>query len=190
MKQLTSPRVVVIQTDDLLAMTFRFGLIMGLVFALLTAGSSAATALAPQRSLRANLDEFEKVDLDTLAEKYRDFYDEIEMILTSAEEDVFLRLESDLQRDDFMDRFWRVRDPSPGTSRNEYKEEYEERLEHVEFHFGRGEPGPGRKSERGRMYLLLGEPMNIKSLPYEQQTYPIEIWWYHANPKLGIPPCF
>lgn len=190
MKQSTSPRVVVIQTDDLLAMTFRFGLIMGLVFALLTAGSSAATAWAPQRSLQANLDAFEKVDLDTLAEKYQDFYDEIEMILTSAEEDVFLRLESDLQRDDFMDRFWRVRDPSPGTSRNEYKEQYEERLEHVEFHFGRGEPGPGRKSERGRMYLLLGEPMNIKSLPYEQQTYPIEIWWYHANPKLGIPPFF
>ena len=40
------------------------------------------------------------------------------------------------------------------------------------------------------MYLLLGEPMNIKSLPYEQQAYPIEIWWFHANPRLGIPPFF
>ena len=190
MKQPKNLRGVEAQTDDLLAMTVRLGFIAGLVCALLTTGSVATATLAQQTMVTADLDLFEKVDLDTLDEKYRDFYDSVEVILTPDEEKVFERLGSDFQRDEFMERFWRVRDPSPGTSRNEYKEEYEERLEYVEFHFGRGEPGPGRKSERGRMYLLLGEPMNIKSLPYEQQTYPIEIWWYHANPKLGIPPFF
>jgi len=190
MKQPTKLRALVAPTDDLLAVTFRFGLGVSLVLALLAASSAVATASAPQRLARADLDAFEKVDLDTLAEKYRDFYDEIEVILTPEEEDVFLRLESDFQRDEFVKRFWSVRDPSPGTAANEYKEEYAKRLEHVEKHFGRGAPRPGRKTERGRMYLLLGEPMNIKSLPYEQQTYPIEIWWYHANPRLGIPPFF
>ena len=190
MKQPKNLRGVEAQTDDLLAMTVRLGFIAGLVCALLTTGSVATATLAQQTMVTADLDLFEKVDLDTLDEKYRDFYDSVEVILTPDEEKVFERLDSDYQRDEFMERSWKVRDPSPGTSRNEYKEEYEERLEYVEFHFGRGEPGPGRKSERGRMYLLLGEPMNIKSLPYEQQTYPIELWWYHANPKLGIPPFF
>ncbi|MCH7824295.1 MAG: GWxTD domain-containing protein [Acidobacteria bacterium] len=190
MKQPTKLRVLVAETDHLLAVTFRFGLVGSLVLAVLAASSAAATASAPQRPARADLDAFEKVDLDTLAEKYRDFYNEIEVILTAAEEDVFLRLESDFQRDEFMERFWRVRDPSAGTPRNEYKEEYEKRLEHVEKHFGRGVPGPGRKTDQGRMYLLLGEPMNIKSLPYEQQLRPVEMWWFHANPRLGIPPFF
>ncbi len=190
MKQPTKLRVPVDQADHLLAVTFRFGLVASLVLALLAASSVAATAAAPQRPARANLDEFEKVDLDTLAERYRDFHAEVEVILTSEEEDVFLRLESDFQRDEFMERFWRARDPSPGTPKNEYKEEYAKRLEHVEKHFGRGVPGPGRKTDQGRMYLLLGEPMNIKSLPYEQQLYPVEMWWFHANPRLGIPPFF
>ncbi len=190
MKQPTRLRTLVASTDDLLGVAFRFGLVAGLVLALPAASSDAATASAPQRPARANLDEFEKVDLDTLAERYRHFHDEVEVIMTSEEEDVFLHLESDFQRDKFIEMFWLARDPSEGTAKNEYKEEYARRLEHVEKYLGRGVPVPGRKTEQGRMYLLLGEPMNITSIPGAQQLYPVEIWWYHANPRLGIPPYF
>lgn len=190
MKQPTKLRVFVERTDDLPAVAFRFGLVASLVLALLAASSVAATATAPQRPARADLDAFEKVDLDTLAEKYQEFYEEMGVILTAEEKDIFLHLASDFQRDLFMEDFWRVRDPSPGTPKNEYKEEYERRLLHIEKFFGRDAPGSARRTDRGRMYLLLGEPMNIKSLPYEQQAYPVEIWWFHANPKLGVPPFF
>ena len=190
MKQPTRLRALVASTDGLLAVAFRFGLVAGLVLALPAASSEAATASAPQRPARANLDEFDKVDLDTLAERYRHFHDEVEVIITLEEEDVFLHLESDFQRDKFIEMFWLARDPSQGTAKNEYKEEYARRLEHVEKYLGRGVPIPGRKTEQGRMYLLLGEPMNIKSIPAAQQAFPVEIWWYHANPKLGIPPYF
>ena len=190
MKQPPKTRVLVVGPDDRLAMTIRFGLIAGLVLALLAAGSVAATASTPQRPVRADLDAFEKVDLDTLDEKYQDFHDYVEVILTPEEEDVFLRLESDFQRDEFMRRFWSIRDPSPGTPKNEYEEVFAERHEYVERHFGRQTPRAGRKTDQGRMYLLLGEPMNIKSLPNEAQAYPVEMWWYHANPRLGIPAFF
>ncbi len=189
MTQPTKPRVLVASAEDLLATTFRSGLIVALIMALLAA-SSAAVFAAPQRPARADLEAFTKSDLKDLAEEYQDFYSEIKVILTPEERDIFLRMESDFQRDEFMVRFWRVRDPSPGTPRNEYREEFERRLEHVEKHYGRGAPGPGRETDQGRMYLLLGEPMNIKSLPYEAQAYPVEIWWFHANPRLGVPPFF
>lgn len=161
-----------------------------LLVAVVASYSVAAYAAPAQRPPRASLDEWEELDLDNLAEKYQEFFDEVRVIITPEEEDVFLRLESDTQRDIFMDDFWRVRDPSAGTPKNEYKEEYERRLEHVEKHFGRGTPRQGRDTDRGRMYLLLGEPMNIKTFPWTQLAYPAEMWWFHANPRLGIPPFF
>lgn len=156
----------------------------------------AALALVPtlaasaQLPARASLDEWDKFELENLPVKYQEFYDEVEIIMTPEETEIFLRLESDTQRELFMEDFWKVRDPSAGTPANEYREEFERRLEHVEKHYGRGTPRQGRDTDQGRMYLLLGEPMNIKTFPWTQLAYPAEIWWYHANPKLGVPPFF
>ncbi len=186
MMQPSKSRVRDVAADDPLAIAVRISVTTALLLALI-AGSSMA---APQQQLRASLDEFEKFDLARLAEKYQEFFDEVKVIITPEEEEVFLRLESDFQRDEFMERFWRVRDPSSGTPKNEYREEYERRLEHVEKHFGRTTPRKGRQTDQGRMYLLLGEPMNVKTYPWTQLAYPAETWWFHANPKQGIPPFF
>jgi len=162
------------------------------LLAVVALGLSLAPALAApaQRQARASLDDFPKFELKDLEQKYQDFYSEVKIIMTPEEKEVFLRLESDTQRDEFMTRFWRVRDPSAGTPRNEYQEEFERRLEYVEKHYGRDTPRMGRDTDRGRMYLLLGEPMNVKTFAWTQLAYPAEMWWYQANPKLGIPPFF
>ncbi len=175
-----SPAVVV-------ASLVRHGATCVAILVLLAAAASPAAAQRPQR---ADLDEWVKIDTDDLPEKYKVWLDEHEVIITADELDVFLRLESEVQYEEFLTRFWRVRDPSAGTPQNEYQEMYQERLEHVDFNFGRDTPRAGRKTDRGRMYLLLGEPMTIKSFPYTQMAYPVEVWWYHANPRLGIPPYF
>ncbi len=164
--------------------------VAALLVASLAAGAPAIGASPLQRPARASLDEFEKHDLKSMAQKYQDFYDEVKVIITPEEEQVFFRLESEFQLDEFLTRFWRVRDPSAGTPKNEYQEEYARRLEHVEKHYGRGTPRKGRQTDRGRMYLLLGEPMNVKTYVWTQQAYPAELWWFHANPRLGIPPFF
>jgi GWxTD domain-containing protein len=164
--------------------------VIALFIASLVAANPALAVPAPQRPARASLDEWEKLELESLAEKYQEFFDKVRIIMTPEEEEIFLRLESDTQRDEFMTRFWRARDPSAGTPANEYRDEFERRLEYVEKHYGRGTPRQGRDTDQGRMYLLLGEPMNVKTFPWTQEAYPAEIWWYHANPKLGIPPFF
>jgi hypothetical protein len=51
-----------------------------------------------------------------LTEKHRQFLLDVEPILTATERDTFLRLESDAQRDAFIEDFWRRRDVARGTT--------------------------------------------------------------------------
>jgi len=200
MMQPSNSRVLIAPGNDGLAVVFRVGMITALLLALLATGSTLAVPApsspavgpghSPQSPSRASLEAFEKVDLETLDEKYQDWFDYVEVILTPDEEDSFLRMESDFQRDEFMKRFWLQRDPTPGTPQNEYQNEFAERHAYVTKHFDRRQPRPGRQTDQGRMFLLLGEPMNIKTFPNTQMAYPVEIWWFHANPKLGVPPFF
>ena len=161
-------------------------MIIGMILAMLP-GASGATA---QSSQRFDLDEWNRIDKRDLPESTQEWLEEIEVILTKEEEETFLRLETELQRAEFMKRFWVVRDPTPGTPQNEYYDEYQRRLEYVQKTLGRDTPREGRETDRGRMYLLLGEPGTIKRLHNTRDAVPVEIWSYRANPKLGIPPFF
>ena len=59
-----------------------------------------------------------------LPEEYRKWLEEeVVYIITPKERDVFLKLETDRERDIFLEAFWKQRDPSSGTPRNEFKEE-------------------------------------------------------------------
>ncbi len=169
-----------------LAAYLPYATIIALVLAMLAA-ASAATAQRPQRM---NLDEWEKIDKDDLPENYREWLRQVDVIITDDEEETFLRLESEVQRQEFMRGFWLQRDPTAGTPQNEYYDEYQRRLDYVARMFSRDTPREGRETDRGRMYLLLGEPTTIKRLHNTREAVPVEIWWYHANPKLGIPPFF
>jgi len=45
-------------------------------------------------------------------------------IISKREREVFLQLVSDRERQIFVDAFWKQRDPTPGTTENEYKTEH------------------------------------------------------------------
>jgi len=76
---------------------------------------------------------------------------DVEPIITNAEKDVFKDLKTEEDRARFVDAFWRVRDPDPETAQNEYKAEYYRRFGYVNKHLG------GTRSDRGRIYMILGE---------------------------------
>ena len=94
--------------------------------------------------------------------------EEVAYIIAPRERDVFLALKTDRERDIFIEAFWKQRDPSPGTERNEFKEEHYRRLEYANAFYGRSTPLPGWKTDRGRIYIILGPPKNIES--YDQVT--------------------
>ncbi|MEP6947368.1 MAG: GWxTD domain-containing protein [Acidobacteriota bacterium] len=110
-------------------------------------------------------------------------------IITPSERKAFELLKTDQERENFIDTFWRIRDPDPETEVNEYREAYYERMAYVNEHFSSGIPG--WKTDRGRIYLMWGKPDSIESHPsggsydrpsYEgggsTTTYPFETWFY------------
>ena len=82
--------------------------------------------------------------------------EEVNYIITEKETKVFLQLESDKDRDLFIDSFWKQRDPSPATPENEYKIEHYRRLQSANQTFGTA-TAPGWKTEAGRNYIVFGE---------------------------------
>ncbi|MEW5900894.1 MAG: GWxTD domain-containing protein, partial [Acidobacteriota bacterium] len=57
--------------------------------------------------------------------------EEVVYIISPKEKDVFYKLESDRERELFIEEFWQQRDPIPGTPRNEFKEEHYRRIEYA-----------------------------------------------------------
>ena len=59
-----------------------------------------------------------------LATPYRKWLNEdVSYIITDEERSAFLRLQTDEEREQFIEQFWLRRDPTPDTVENEFKEE-------------------------------------------------------------------
>ena len=132
-----------------------------------------------------------------LKKAYKDWLDkDVAYIITDDERRAFKKLETDDERERFIEEFWRRRDPDPDTDENEYREEYYERIAYANEHFASGIPG--WKSDRGRIYITWGKPDEVETHPsggsYERAsyegggsttTYPFERWFYRYLPGVG-----
>jgi GWxTD domain-containing protein len=128
--------------------------------------------------------------LERLTPAHRDWLeDEVVYIITEKEREAFLSIEAADVRDRFIEAFWRKRDPNPATIRNEFREEHFRRLTYANDVLGRETARPGFRTDRGRFYILLGEPREIQRYDREE-LQPIELWFYSSNPALGLPPSF
>ncbi|GIU81496.1 MAG: hypothetical protein KatS3mg006_0560 [Pyrinomonadaceae bacterium] len=128
---------------------------------------------------------------------YKDWLEkDVVYIITPEEKKAFLALETDEERENFIENFWRRRDPNPDTEENEFREEYYERIAYANQHFTSGIPG--WKTDRGRIYIMYGKPDSIESYPaggvYNRPswegggtttTYPFEIWFYRHIEGIG-----
>jgi GWxTD domain-containing protein len=127
----------------------------------------------------------------TISEKSEKWIkEEVVYIITPKERAVFKKLETDKERGMFIEEFWRHRDPTPGTPRNEFKEEHFRRIEYANKNFGRYSPFDGWATERGRYYIILGEPEYTEKHMDYNVTHPMEIWYYQGKPQLGQAPFF
>ncbi len=70
--------------------------------------------------------------------------------------------------------FWRKRDPTPGTPRNEQMEAFYYRVALANRKFSGRKPG--WQTDRGHIIVLFGEPDFIER---RQGSQPFEIWYYH-----------
>lgn len=121
---------------------------------------------------------------------YRDWLTkDVTYIITNQEKESFLGLTTDDARDKFIEHFWDVRNPTPGSPDNTYKLEHYRRLEYANTFFGHASHTEGSRTDMGRVYITLGEPQQRQKLLGLQKITPMEIWFYsNANPAL--PPFF
>ncbi len=151
----------------------------------------SGAAPEPGQQKRTSRTKEEKEKLPPLPERYRKWLEEeVVYIITPTERDIFLKLKTDRERDLFIEAFWKHRDPIPETEENEFKTEHYRRIEYANKYFGREAPKPGWKTDRGRVYIILGPPNDIQRIDSKAEVYDTEIWFYQGKTELGLPPGF
>lgn len=105
------------------------------------------------------------------------YFDKLSYIVISEEKAVFHQL--DLSgKQNFLVEFWRRRDPTPGTPKNEFKDDYIQRLVQAQANFSAGNT-EGWKTDRGRIFLTYGAPNHIDREPDSPDKNAFEIWSYN-----------
>ncbi|MCJ7681199.1 MAG: GWxTD domain-containing protein, partial [Candidatus Aminicenantes bacterium] len=129
-------------------------------------------------------------------------YEKAQIIMTKEERTVYRNLPDRESKAAFIDDFWAMRDPDPGTEENENKIAFEERIEYANTWFGlynthrgrptgeRGGESRGWDTDRGNIYILLGppdelyfdngEPMPTGRLRSRPQARQSETWAYRT----------
>ena len=124
-----------------------------------------------------------------LSQKFQEWLKLTAFFILPQEKDVFLKLSSDIERDIFIESFWKQRDPTPGSPENEYREEMKKRFQYVNKEFRKGTPMEGWRTDMGRIYMILGPPKSRESITMPE-LQPLEVWTYYGDAAKGMPPFF
>lgn len=131
-----------------------------------------------------------KKTLKELDTPYKTWLNEdVVYIISPDERKAFLQLETNEEREQFIESFWLRRSNNPDLPDNDFKEEHYRRIAYANEHYASGIPG--WKTDRGRIYIIWGPPDEIESHPtggtYDRPmeegggsttTYPWETWRY------------
>lgn len=138
---------------------------------------------------------------DLLQEEAQDYFqkwlqEDVLYIIAAEEKAVFEKLTTVEEKEQFIEQFWRRRDPDLSTAVNEYKEEHYRRIAYANEHFTAGVQG--WRTDRGKIYIIHGPPDEIRShaagetynRPLSEgggttNTYPFEVWRYRHLPGIG-----
>lgn len=115
----------------------------------------------------------------------KEFLSEVRYIITKKERKLFRETPA-AERAQFVEEFWKVRDPDPSTEENEFRDEYYRRIDVANHLFREG--SAGWLSDRGRILILLGEPDRRDTYPtgYSYYEPPVEIWFYGMFPIIFV----
>ncbi len=153
-------------------------------------------APAPQKPDKEQKRKMKKTlkELDT---PYKQWLNEdVVYIISPEERQAFLQLDTNEEREQFIEQFWLRRSSNPDLPDNDFKEEHYRRIAYANEHFASGIPG--WKTDRGRMYIMWGPADEVESHPtggtYDRPmeegggsttTYPFETWRYRYMEGIG-----
>src|ERR1700722_7280406 len=151
----------------------------------------AAKQAAKQRAQR---DKDLYKELDSQYKKWLN--EDVVYIISPEERNAFLHLQTNEEREQFIEAFWQRRNPDPDSPENTFKEEHYRRIPYANEHFASGEPG--WKTDRGRIYIAWGPPderdEHTSGEQYDRPmdqgggtttTYAYQTWRYRYAEGLG-----
>ena len=95
--------------------------------------------------------------------------------------DIYDRLSVQAKRN-YLARFWKSRDPTPGSPRNESREQFYGAVDYANDAFGEGRRGvPGWRTDRGRIYAKHGAPTEIRDRTRSGRAPPYQVWQFHRG---------
>ena len=121
------------------------------------------------------------VDADSFTEDDAEYLSMVlEYILPKEQKKTLEQLDLEGKKNFFED-FWERTDPDPTTRLNEFKVEVFRRFRYVNDHYSVSiaKRDDGWKSDRGRVYIVYGEPDEIEKFPSTMDLNPFEKWNYH-----------
>ena len=135
--------------------------------------------------------------LKELDDQYKQWLNEdVVYIISPEERNAFLQLDTNEEREQFIEQFWLRRSSNPDLPDNDFKEEHYRRIAYANEHFASGIPG--WKTDRGRMYIMWGPADEVDSHPMggtwdrpmedgggSTTTYPWETWRWRYLPGIG-----
>src|SRR5580765_2309154 len=176
------------------------------VFAIIIPSISAQEAqdpnnpLPPQTLTKEQRKEQKQKARKTLKEldsQYKQWLNEDVIYIISPEErNAFLQLDTNEEREQFIEQFWLRRSGNPDLPENDFKEEHYRRIAYANEHFASGIPG--WRTDRGRTYIIWGPADEVDSHPtggtYDRPmeegggsttTYAWEKWRYRYLEGIG-----
>ena len=129
-------------------------------------------AEAPSAPARKLSREDRKKLTAALPERFREWLAEVEIIITDAERDVFLQVKDNVERDKFMEEFWRRRSVDKDGIRTNFRQVYEARLEYCKDNF------KSLTCDASKVLLLNGPPDAVITINCDEFFVPTRIWYY------------
>ena len=105
------------------------------------------------------------------------------LIAKSGELSVYGKNLSLPARRKFLTEFWKRRDPTPGTARNEARDQFYQAIAYANKTYreeGRA-AAPGWKSDRGRIFARNGVPDDVLRRSQQGNAPPYEVWRYSSS---------
>src|SRR6266542_943041 len=107
-----------------------------------------------------------------LGQKYKDFLELVDLIITEEERQVFLQITENYQKDSFIESFWKRRSIDSMGMRTDYRAVHTQRVETAKEQFR------NLHSDRARVYIISGPPDAVIPINCEDIYVPLQIWFW------------
>ena len=111
-------------------------------------------------------------------EELDDFFAKSRYIASGPEIEKYDNLTTENAKRKYLTNFWKARDEDPSDNMNHYLKDYMRRIKESNIKY-KALSKEGWQTDRGRVYLIYGQPSEIDRYPNQTETRPYEIWNYY-----------